>query len=72
MVKNYISYIFKGSELMYTGKVISLEEYRNKKSEKQKNTGYPMDKLEKTEEDDRANTFNLFMRVLSSLREEIY
>ncbi len=55
---------------MYTNKVIKLDEYKKKKT-RQKNI-YQIDKLKNPEEDDRKNTFNLFMRVLSTIREESY
>ncbi|MFW5648072.1 MAG: hypothetical protein ACOCG5_03225 [Candidatus Alkaliphilus sp. MAG34] len=57
---------------MDTNKVIKLDEYRNKKIKQKKNDPHYIDKLGKLEEDDRKNTFNLFMRVLSTIREESY
>lgn len=64
---------------MNTCKVIYLDEYKNNKINKQKNkinntfrpSNYGLDK-KKLEEDDRINTFNLFMRVLSTIKEESY
>ncbi len=55
---------------MYTNKIIKLDEYKRKKI-KQKDVHHA-DKLKNPEEDDRKNTFNLFMRVLSTIREESY
>lgn len=57
---------------MDTNKVIKLDEYRNKKIKQKKNSIHCINKLKKSEEDDRKNTFNLFMRVLSTIREESY
>lgn len=57
---------------MDTNRVIKLDEYRNKKIRRKKNDAHYIDKLKKAEEDDRKNTFNLFMRVLSTIREESY
>ncbi len=57
---------------MSKNKVINLEEYRIKKAkEKAKNT-HRINKLKNKEDDDRRDTFNLFMRVLSTIREESY
>ncbi|MDI9476358.1 MAG: hypothetical protein ACOX0L_08745 [Natronincolaceae bacterium] len=55
---------------MYANKVIKLDEYRRKKI-KQKDIRH-INRSKDPEEDDRKNTFNLFMRVLSTIREESY
>ncbi len=60
----------KGSENMGVNKIIKLNEYKTKKAKQKKNNTYHINKLKKSEEDDRKNTFNLFMRVLSTIKEE--
>lgn len=62
--------IFKGSEILDKNKVINLNEYRNRKLKE--NNINDLNKFKKLDEDDRKNTFNLFMRVLSTMREESY
>ncbi len=57
---------------MNTNKIINLSEYKNKKIKQKKNDTQYINKLKKSEEDDRKNTLNLFMRVLSTIREESY
>ncbi len=53
-------------------KVVKLDEYRSKKMKQKKNSINRINKLKNPEEDDRKDTFNLFMRVLSTIREESY
>ncbi len=55
---------------MGINKIIKLNEYRGKKAKQKNNNTYHINKLKKSEEDNRNNTFNLFMRVLSTIREE--
>ncbi|MCK9267159.1 MAG: hypothetical protein M0P14_00380 [Alkaliphilus sp.] len=55
---------------MGINKIIELSKYKDKKAKQKKNDIYHINKLKKSEEDDRKNTFNLFMRVLSTIREE--
>ena len=57
---------------MDVNKVINLSEYKNKRIKQKKNDTQYINKLKKSEEDDRKNTLNLFMRVLSTIREETY
>lgn len=54
------------------GKVINLDEYRSKKTERKKNSTEGTNKSNTPEKNDREATFNLFMRVLSTIREESY
>lgn len=54
---------------MNVNKIINLNEYKERKTKQKKNIYYTGE-LKKPEEDDRKNTFNLFMRVLSTIREE--
>lgn len=57
---------------MDTNKVIKLNEYKSKKTRQKKNNVNYINKLKNSEEDDRKNTFNLFMQVLSTIRKESY
>ncbi len=56
---------------MDKNKVINLNEYRQKKSNEKQNKLNTVDNHKK-EDDDRRNTFNLFMRVLATIRQESY
>lgn len=57
---------------MHEGKIINLDDYRDKKIQKQNNKINSTNQLKKLEEDDRKNTFNLFMRVLATIKQEIH
>lgn len=60
---------------MNINKVIQINEYKRKKTENKKNKinyNYIDNKEVISEEENRKDTFNLFMRVLSSIREESY
>ena len=51
--------------------MINLNEYRQAKSNQKQNKLNRVDN-KKEDEDDRRNTFNLFMRVLATIRQESY
>lgn len=57
---------------MDTTKVINLNDYRARKANKNKNKLNQKSNFKIEDEDDRRNTFDLFMRVLETIRQESY
>lgn len=64
--------IFKGSGILDKNNVINLNDYRDMKIKEKQNNIDKINNLKKVDEDDRRNTFNLFMRVLATMRKESY
>ncbi|WP_156774364.1 hypothetical protein [Alkaliphilus oremlandii] len=56
---------------MNTKKIINLDEYRNKKNNRKDNQPNNINSSKEIE-DDRKNTFDLFMKVLKTMRQESY
>lgn len=57
---------------MNTNKVINLNEYKKRRVTKNEDKLNKKNNFKKQDEDDRRNTFDLFMRVLETIRQESY
>lgn len=57
---------------MNSNNIIDINEYKERKLRQKEELSNKKNYTQKTDEDERKNTFNLFMRVLATMRKESY